>query len=158
TPDISRQPSLDFTGRVKTSALRSITRMVIKCGIIIVALILLSALFLTLKSNPPAVINRHTYLTNSIGMTFVLVQPGTFIMGSQKKEPLGASDEPLHEVEITKAFYLGVYEVTHDEYERLAVKNAHPPHFSLAGGARSQVDGIDPALLRRFPAESMTWE
>ncbi len=43
-------------------------------------------------------------ISNSIGMQFVLVQPGTFQMGSDD----GDSDEkPVHTVTITKPFYIG---------------------------------------------------
>src|SRR5262245_14551549 len=51
--------------------------------------------------------------TNSIGMTLVLVKAGRFTMGSDKNEPNRRDDEVhLHEVEITKDFWLGAHEVT----------------------------------------------
>jgi len=68
--------------------------------------------------------------TNSMGMKFVRVEPGTFTMGqidaSLPKEirdgrgmfPGGDYDEkPVHKVTITKAFYVGVCEVTNLQYE-----------------------------------------
>ena len=48
--------------------------------------------------------------TNSIGMRFVLIEPGEFIMGSD-------DEKPPHLVEITQPFYLGVYPVTQPEYQ-----------------------------------------
>jgi formylglycine-generating enzyme required for sulfatase activity len=43
------------------------------------------------------------------GMRMVRIQPGKFMMGSEK----GDSDEqPVHEVEITRPFYIGIHEVT----------------------------------------------
>ncbi len=46
---------------------------------------------------------------------FVLVEAGTFQMGSNE----GYSDnQPVHEVTITKPFYMGKYEVTQAEYEK----------------------------------------
>src|SRR4030095_5281239 len=52
--------------------------------------------------------------TNSIGMEFVLIPAGTFKMGSNT----GDQDErPVHEVTISKAFYLGKYEVTQGQWE-----------------------------------------
>jgi formylglycine-generating enzyme required for sulfatase activity len=52
-------------------------------------------------------------ITNSIGMRLVLIPPGKFQMGSPDSDPDANPDEkPQHEVEITKAFYLGVHTVT----------------------------------------------
>ena len=48
-------------------------------------------------------------LTNSLGMEFVFIPAGTFKMGSDA----GDQDErPVHQVTISKAFYMGKYEVT----------------------------------------------
>ena len=44
---------------------------------------------------------------------FVLVEAGTFKMGSNE----GYNNKPVHEVTITKPFYMGKYEVTQAEYE-----------------------------------------
>ncbi|MCD6364834.1 MAG: formylglycine-generating enzyme family protein [Planctomycetes bacterium] len=53
---------------------------------------------------------------NSVGITMKLIQPGKFLMGSAN----GGSDEmPVHEVEITQPFYMGVYEVTGAQYARV---------------------------------------
>jgi len=63
-------------------------------------------------------------VTNSIGMKLRLIQPGTFLMGSEK----GAGDEkPVHRVTIAKPFYLGVCEVTQEQYE--AVMGTNPSRF-----------------------------
>lgn len=51
-------------------------------------------------------------LTNEIGMTFIKVLPGTFIMGSPVTEPFRNQDEHQHSVTITGAFYLQETEVT----------------------------------------------
>lgn len=50
--------------------------------------------------------------TNHIGMEFILVQPGNFIMGSPKTEPFRDTDERQHKVTIKKPFYLQTTEVT----------------------------------------------
>ena len=50
-----------------------------------------------------------------------LIPPGSFMMGSPADE-LGRSDnEDLHKVTITEPFYIGVFEVTHEQWYR--VKN-----------------------------------
>jgi formylglycine-generating enzyme required for sulfatase activity len=58
--------------------------------------------------------------TNSIGMRFVLVKPGTFLMGSPADEEGRFDNEHQHEVTITKAFYLGVHPVTVGQWRRFA--------------------------------------
>ena len=60
--------------------------------------------------------------TNSMGMKLVLIPAGEFMMGSPPE--IGPSDEkPQHRVEITKAFYIGMYEVTQQQYEAVMGKN-----------------------------------
>jgi hypothetical protein len=46
----------------------------------------------------------------------VLIPAGTFMMGSPTTELGRGSDETQHMVRISKAFYLGKYEVTQKEY------------------------------------------
>ncbi len=50
--------------------------------------------------------------TNHIGMEFILVQPGTFMMGSPEDELHRDKNEVLHKVTIPNAFYLTATEVT----------------------------------------------
>ena len=52
-------------------------------------------------------------ITNSIGMQFKLIEPGTFLMG----------EEPHHQVTLTEPFRLGIYPVTRAEYERVMKEN-----------------------------------
>src|SRR5262249_53433236 len=59
------------------------------------------------------------FVTNSIGMKLVPIPAGKFQMGSPATEPEREDRELLHEVTISKPFYLGVYEVTQREYDRL---------------------------------------
>ena len=51
-------------------------------------------------------------------MAFVWIEPGVFQMGSPASEEGRWDDEgPLHEVEISRGFWLGKYEVTQGEWE-----------------------------------------
>jgi uncharacterized protein (TIGR02996 family) len=71
--------------------------------------------------------------TNSIGMRFVLIPAGRFPMGSPENEEGRADDEgPVHAVQISKPFYLGVYPVTQAQYQ--AVMGNNPSWFSRTGG------------------------
>lgn len=80
-------------------------------------------------------------LTNSIGMKFKLIPAGSFLMGSPKSEKNRANDEsPQHKVTLTQPYYLGVYEVTQEQYERVMGEN--PSHFRGA----------------KLPVEMVSWE
>ncbi len=57
---------------------------------------------------------------NSIGIKFVLVPTGDFIMGTDN----GKNDEkPIHKVVIDKPFYLGQYEITQAEWQKVIKNN-----------------------------------
>ena len=60
---------------------------------------------------------------NSIGIKFVLIQPGKFMMGSEEDE----TEKPVHKVTISKPFYLGVYPVTQKEWK--AIMGNNPSYF-----------------------------
>jgi uncharacterized protein (TIGR02996 family) len=91
-------------------------------------------------------------LTNSIGMELVLVRPGAFWMGSPGSEAGRYADEgPRHRVRISRPFYLGRFQVTQQQYQR--VLGQGPSHFQAGGGAE-MVAGLDTS---RFPVESVSW-
>jgi formylglycine-generating enzyme required for sulfatase activity len=116
---------------------------------------------------------RREPFTNSIGMKFVPVLAGTFVMGSPKdekqREPFAKEKgcEQQHEVELTKDFYLGVYEVTQKQYKE--VMGYNPSFFSKdgtpaqkgiyptnkPGGGKDKVKGLN---TDDFPVENVSWE
>ena len=66
--------------------------------------------------------------TNSIGMQLVGIEPGEFLMGSPESDTGALSNEkPQHRVRITKAFSLGIHEVTQGQYQ--AVMGETPSGF-----------------------------
>lgn len=108
------------------------------------------------KQAPPAK-PREKQIEVSLGgdvkMKLALIEAGKFRMGSPPTEKKRHADEgPQHEVEITRAFYLGVYQVTQAEYEKLMGKN--PSYYSPTGGGKKHVDGMNTA---RFPVETVSW-
>jgi uncharacterized protein (TIGR02996 family) len=106
------------------------------------------------RGDPLAAAYRCRRLTNSIGMELVLIPPGTFLMGSPPTEEGRDNDEgPQHEVTITRPFYVGVYQVTQEEYER--VMGSNPSWFSASGGGKDKVKGKN---TRRFPIENVSWD
>jgi formylglycine-generating enzyme required for sulfatase activity len=75
-----------------------------------------------------------------VKMTFMLVPPGKFRMGSPEGEKDRGDDERLHTVTLTEPFDLGKYEVTQAQYEALTGKNP------------SQYKGVN------RPVEMVSWE
>ena len=69
-------------------------------------------------------------MRNSIGMEFVLIPAGEFMMGSDHYQP---DEKPVHKVAISKPFYLGKYEVTQAQWQ--------------------EVMGPIPAILRAIPID-----
>ena len=60
--------------------------------------------------------------TNSIGMDFVLIPAGAFMMGSPPGEPSRNKDEVQHQVTISKPFYMQATEVTLKQWRALMGK------------------------------------
>ena len=91
-------------------------------------------------------------LVNSLGMRFAFIPAGRFLMGSPESENRRSGDEgPQHEVEITHPFYLGIHQVTQEQYKKVIGKN--PSHFKST---------VDPGGLTwnevHHPVESVSWE
>lgn len=58
-------------------------------------------------------------LTNSLGMEFVPILAGSFIMGSPKTEPGRGTSEAQHKVTISRAFYMQSTEVTVKQWQHI---------------------------------------
>jgi formylglycine-generating enzyme required for sulfatase activity len=86
-------------------------------------------------------------ITNSIGLKLVLVPKGTFMMGSPESDLNRQKNETQHEVTISKGYYLGVYEVTQAQYEKVMGKN--PSRFQ---GAKVGNENAD------LPVENVSWD
>jgi formylglycine-generating enzyme required for sulfatase activity len=60
---------------------------------------------------------------DGVNMTFVLVPPGKFLMGSPGEEIDRTNDEAQHEVTLTEPFDLSETEVTQAQYQALGLEN-----------------------------------
>lgn len=88
------------------------------------AAVALAGAFLLAQSSAPT--------KNSIGMEFVKIAPGEFMMGCSNVQPASAGDsadcnddeKPVHRVQITKAFEIGKFEVTQAQWQ--AVMGSNP--------------------------------
>jgi len=104
-----------------------------------------------------------------IGLEMVRIPPGRFIMGSPNDEPFRRDDEAQHEVTITKPFYMGIYEVTQEQYYKVMVPDFDhdswqyargPLHGGLALFYRHRTgrgDYIGGKLNLDHPMECVTW-
>ena len=64
--------------------------------------------------------------TNDLGMKFVYIPAGKFMMGSPPDEIGRNSDEHLHLVELTKSFYLQTTEVTQAQWLKVMKSHRSP--------------------------------
>jgi len=87
------------------------------------------------QKNPPK------NFTNRLGMSFVWIPSGKFMMGSPKDEKGRRDDETQHRVTLTKGFYLGVYEVTQEQWQ------------AVMGNNPSKITGE-----RNLPVDSVSWD
>src|SRR5262249_39105012 len=70
-------------------------------------------------------------VTNSVGMTLVRIEPGSFLRGSPDSGPdAEAHEKRQHRVTIRKAFYLTETELTQGQYQKVTGRN--PSRFKGA--------------------------
>jgi formylglycine-generating enzyme required for sulfatase activity len=85
-------------------------------------------------------------VTTSLDQELRLIPAGRFLMGSSRREQGRRSNELLHEVEVSRAFYLGVREVSNAEFRRLFAE-----HDSGNFGGVSLNEDAQPVV-------NVTWE
>ncbi|MBN2579635.1 MAG: formylglycine-generating enzyme family protein [Pirellulales bacterium] len=81
-------------------------------------------------------------LGKGIALDLVLIRPGSFLMGDEKGGP---EERPVHQVTISKPFYLGKFEVTQEQWEAVMGKN--PGRFR---GDKRPVDRVSWDACRAF--------
>lgn len=85
-------------------------------------------------------VEEKTDLGKGISLEMVLIPAGKFMMGSPESEKGHKNEEKLHEVILTKPFYMGKYEVTQEQWE------------AVMGGNPSKIKG------GKFPVTNVSWE
>src|ERR1035437_2289810 len=110
--------------------------MRIRTTIVVAALLVLAGWAAVAQQSKPAAVPPRQF-TNSIGMKFVRIESGWFKMGSDSGD---AGEKPVHEVTLSKGFYLQATEVTQAQWE--AVMGSNPSDFK--GPER--------------PVESVSWD
>jgi formylglycine-generating enzyme required for sulfatase activity len=101
----------------------------VSCVVCVAAIALASDLFGSLVPDrrPIGENGLPMPFTNSVGMKFVWIPPGTFVMGSPKEEKDRQPDETQHRVTLTKGFYMGVYPVTQEQWQ--GIMGSNPSEF-----------------------------
>jgi len=69
-----------------------------------------------------------------LGMQFVYIPKGSFVMGSPENEPNRYPDERQHEVTINSGFWMGKYEVTFKQYDAFCKATHHARAFDEGWG------------------------
>ncbi|HSS21668.1 MAG TPA: formylglycine-generating enzyme family protein [Pyrinomonadaceae bacterium] len=81
----------------------------------------------------------ETTVKNSSGMEFAFIPAGSFQMGSANGDP---NEQPVHQVTFASGFYLGRYEVTQAQWQK--VMGSNPANFSSCG--------------ENCPVEQVSWD
>ena len=85
-----------------------------------------------------------TLMSNQLGIEFIYVPSGNFVMGSDK----GSADErPAHKVTMRKGFYIGRYEITQAQWQ--SVMGNNPSNFKGEDLPVEQVSWTDAQMFIR---------
>ncbi len=85
--------------------------------------------------------NLRCYLSQNVTIEMKRCKAGTFIMGSPETELNHGEDEVQHNVTISEDFYIGVYEITNEQYK------------TVMGTTTSLLN-----LEDKFPVENISWD
>ncbi|QJW96946.1 bifunctional serine/threonine-protein kinase/formylglycine-generating enzyme family protein [Frigoriglobus tundricola] len=89
--------------------------------------------------------------TNALGIEFVLVPAGAARLGG------GDGFAGAELATIDRDFYLGTYEVTQEEWDKVMGPGRNPSRFTRTGAAKDAVAAVPDEALKRFPVEGVTW-
>src|SRR5262249_25763603 len=95
---------------------RAAPALLIGAGVLVLGL---SAADEPARRKAPAEPAPGKVITNSIGMKLAYIPAGKFRMGSPPGEAERDDSEVPHEVTISRPFYMGVYEVTQGEFNKV---------------------------------------
>ncbi len=102
-------------------------------------------------STPKPVETLPAKHTNALGMEFVRVPAGTSRLGG------GDGYAGAEVAVIDHDFYMGTYEVTQEEWDKVMGPGRNPSRFTRGGASKGAIANVPDEALRRFPIESVTW-
>ena len=81
-----------------------------------------------LAASPILAAETPPRFTNAIGMQMVLIEPGSFTMGSEADDPLADWDEyPRRQITISRPFYMATNEVTVEQFRQFRAEARGTP-------------------------------
>ena len=86
-------------------------------------------------------VEEKVNLGNGVSLDLILIPAGKFVMGSPPTEVGRNNDETQHEVNLTKPFYMGKYEITQEQWQAIIENN---PSIRTKGA--------------KFPVTNVLWE
>jgi hypothetical protein len=104
-----------------------------------------------MASVPPSTSSPKSLITNSLGMAFVYIQPGTFMMDSPSNEPKRDKDERQHKVTLTQGYYLQTTEVTQGQWQRV-MGSTHCCSPERDAGSQAELGN------QLWPRNALEWE
>jgi formylglycine-generating enzyme required for sulfatase activity len=124
-----------------------------------------AAMATCLSSAEQATAQADKQLSNSIGMKMVLIPAGTFQMGTRltpeqvhQRYPGGKvqyyEGETQHQVKLTKPFYIGVHEVTVDQFRKFVEAEGYKTEAERDGEGGY---GFDTETKERFQDSKYSW-
>ncbi|HEV3384910.1 MAG TPA: SUMF1/EgtB/PvdO family nonheme iron enzyme, partial [Gemmata sp.] len=106
---------------------------------------------ITAESENKALETPNNRYINPLKMEFVLIPKGKAWLGG------GAGNPGEKEIDVPVDFYMGVYEVTREEWENVMGAGKNASQFSRKGKQEAAVRTISDADLKRFPIDSISW-
>lgn len=97
----------------------------------LIKITLIFFLFVLFTSDSSLAADNKVFTSTAIGAKFVLIPAGTFSMGSPSNEPGRSNEEKLHQVTISKPFYMQTTVVTQGQWKK--VKGSNPSFFKKCG-------------------------
>ena len=98
--------------------------MRVRTIIVVAVLLVLAGWAVVAQQAKPGAPPRE--FTNSVGMKFIQIDPGSFKMGSDSGDKV---EKPVHDVTLSKGFYLQATEVTQAQWQAVMVGSWTCPHF-----------------------------
>jgi len=130
--------------------------------------VIIAILCLSVSAQPKSVsVAIPNMREDAFALQFVLIDAGSFLMGSPASDPNAGDDEfPQHEAAITQSFYFGKYEVTNAQFASfLNAKgnlSAEGSNYLDLKGLSRQIDWVNNTWVayrgyENYPAVEVTW-